>query len=237
MSIKNIVRRLILGYKATSDSYIRHLKKVGVDVGENIVLFRPFNTTIDVSGPHMLTIGSHVMITGPVTILTHDYSWSVIKRKYGDITGKQRKTVIGNNTFIGWGTTILPGTQMGDNVIIGAGSVVSGIVQGDSVYAGNPARRIMSLEVFYEKRKAKQLEEAVAFVQEYEKRYQKLPEEKDMKEYFFLFSGEDELCPELESQLQLMENREQSAAVMKERKQFDDFDLFLDYCMQQKNKT
>lgn len=40
-------------------------------------------------------------MTGPVTILTHDYSWSVLKKKYGIIYGNQRKTVIGNNVFIG----------------------------------------------------------------------------------------------------------------------------------------
>lgn len=42
-------------------------------------------------------------MTGPVTILTHDYSWSVLKKKYGIIYGNQRKTVIGNNVFIGGG--------------------------------------------------------------------------------------------------------------------------------------
>ena len=50
-------------------------------------------------------------MTGPVTILTHDYSWSVLKKKYGIIYGNQRKTVIGNNVFIGGGATILGGSR------------------------------------------------------------------------------------------------------------------------------
>ena len=81
MSLKEKIKVAILGYRATSASYIEHLKKIGVEIGNDVVLFRPMNTTIDTQNPHLLRIGNHVMITGPVTILTHDYSWSVLKRK------------------------------------------------------------------------------------------------------------------------------------------------------------
>lgn len=103
MLFKDKLKTLILGYKATSNSYILHLKKIGCSIGDDVVLFRPYNTTIDTQNPHLLSIGSHVMITGPTTILTHDYSWSVLKRKYGVILGNQKQTIIGNNVFIGWG--------------------------------------------------------------------------------------------------------------------------------------
>lgn len=148
MSLKNKIKYLILGYRATAETYIKYLRSKGVKVGENVKIFRPFNTTIDVQNPHLLTIGNDVQITGPVTILTHDYSWSVLKKKYGIIYGNQRKTVIGNNVFIGWGATILGGSHIGDNVIIGANSVVSGNVDSNSVYAGNPARKLMTLEEY-----------------------------------------------------------------------------------------
>ena len=91
--------------------------------------------------PHLLTIGNHVMITGPVTILTHDYGWSVIKRRYGEILGNQKRVSIGDNVFLGWGCTILAGTTIGANTIIGANSVCSGKIDGNSVYAGNPAKK------------------------------------------------------------------------------------------------
>ena len=130
-----------MGYRATAETYIKYSRSKGVKVGENVKIFRPFNTTIDVQNPHLLTIGNDVQITGPVTILTHDYSWSVLKKKYGIIYGNQRKTVIGNNVFIGGGATILGRSHIGDNVIIGANSVVSGNVDSNSVYAGNPARK------------------------------------------------------------------------------------------------
>lgn len=134
MNIKEKIREGILGYRASSESYIRHLRKIGVSIGDDVVLFRPYNTTIDMQNPHLLTIGSHVMVTGPVTILTHDYGWSVLKRKYGEILGNQKPVNIGDNVFLGWGCTILAGTTIGSNTIVGANSVCSGRIEGDSVY-------------------------------------------------------------------------------------------------------
>lgn len=230
MSLKDVIKKKILGYRATSKSYIQHLRQIGMSIGDNVVLYRPFNTTIDEQNPHMLTIGNHVMITGPATILSHDYSWCVIKGKYGDITGNQRKTIIGNNVFIGWGATILGGSCIGDNVIIGAGAVVSGEVESDSVYSGNPAKKLMSLEDFYKKRLNKQVDEAVEFVREYKKRYGRYPEEEQMKEYFFLFADEHNLCPKFDSQLRLIGNRKQSIEVMKRRRMFNGYEDFLNYC-------
>ena len=230
MSIKSFVLRLIMGYKCNSESYIKHLRKLGVEIGDDVMLYRPFNTTIDPTSPHLLSIGSHVVITGPATILTHDYSWSVLKRKYGYIVGNKRKTHIGNNVFIGWGSTILGGANIGDNVIIGASSVVSGNVESDSIYAGNPARKIMTLEEFYARRKKAQLEDARIFVNEYIKRYGKDPKPTDFNEYFFLFSNS--LHNELfDSQLSLTGNYDTSNKLYESHKpEFENFYEFLSYC-------
>ena len=46
------------------------------------------------------------------------------------------------------GTIILAGSHVGDNVIIGAGSIVRGNIPGNSVVAGNPARVVYSLEEY-----------------------------------------------------------------------------------------
>lgn len=46
---------------------------------------------------------------------------------------------------------ILMGANIGDNVIIDAGSVVSGNVESNSVYAGNPAVKICSLQECHKK--------------------------------------------------------------------------------------
>lgn len=228
------LKEIVLGYRSSSASYIKYLRKVGVRVGENVEIFRPFNTTIDTQNPHLLSIGNDVQITGPVTILTHDYSWSVLKRKYGYIFGNQRKTVIGNNVFIGWGATILGGSQIGDNVIIGANAVVSGHVDSDSVYAGNPAKKLMTIEEFKEKREKRQLSEAKQVVLEYQNRFGELPPESELDEYFFLFRKDDSL-PEFKEKLSLMRNYDQSKRIIESHTpRFSNYQEFLDYCLADK---
>ncbi|RLD65325.1 MAG: N-acetyltransferase [Bacteroidetes bacterium] len=58
----------------------------------------------------------------------------------GDQT-KWKKTIIGNYVSIGTNATILP-VQICDNVVIGAGSVVTKDIIEQGVYVGNPARKI-----------------------------------------------------------------------------------------------
>jgi acetyltransferase-like isoleucine patch superfamily enzyme len=52
--------------------------------------------------------------------------------------------VIKNNVFIGANCTILPGTIIHDHVVVGAGSVVKGELESNSVYAGVPCKKISS---------------------------------------------------------------------------------------------
>lgn len=227
----NKIKKLILGYRASSDVYINFLRKQGIEIGNNVRIYRPFNTTIDFQNPHLLTIGNDVQITGPVTILTHDYSWSVLKKKYNYIYGNQRKTKIGNNVIIGWGATILGGSHIGDNVIIGANSVVSGKIEPDSVYAGNPARKIMSLEAFKEKREKRQLSEAKSYVLEYKKKYGSIPSESQLSDYFFLFRRNDDI-EQFHKNMTLMENYDDSLKVLKNHKpKFNNYKEFIKYCL------
>ncbi len=234
MSLKDKVKEVVLGYRASSDSYVKHLRKIGVEIGEDVVLFRPYNTTIDMQNPHLLTIGNHVMITGPVTILTNDYGWSVIKRKYGEILGNQKSVSIGDNVFLGWGCTILAGTTIGANTIIGANSVCSGKIDENSVYAGNPAKKIMTLEEYYLKRKTKQKQEACAFVKDYYNRFHEFPSEDLLSEYFFLFTKKDdiELINKYKSKLILMGNYDKSVEALSEKPEFDGWKDFIEYCKQ-----
>jgi acetyltransferase-like isoleucine patch superfamily enzyme len=57
---------------------------------------------------------------------------------------KWRSTRIGNNVSIGSNATILP-VNICDNVVIGAGSVVTKNIEEPGIYAGNPAKKIRSL--------------------------------------------------------------------------------------------
>ena len=238
MSLKDRIKILVFGHRATSDSYIKYLKKIGVKIGKDVVLFRPMNTTIDTQNPHLLKIGNHVMITGPVTILTHDYSWSVLKRKYGMILENQQQTILEDNIFVGWGATILAGSYIGSNTIIGAGSVVSGKLEGNAVYAGSPAHKIMSIDDYYKKRKEKQLMEAVEYVKCYKNCYGCNPPMNELDEYFYLFFD-----PTSEYQkdvykvkLNLMENYNESIKVVSGRAMFKSYNEFISYCESDKSE-
>jgi len=156
--LKNLLKKILYKEKCSSDEYIKYLRKIGVAIGEDCTIYSPKNTVVDEQYPWMITIGDHVRITSGVILLTHDYSWSVLKRLNqncgaGVILGASGKISIGNNVFVGMNTIILRNVSIGDNVIIGVGSVVTKDCESNWVYAGNPAKKIMTVEEYYNKRK------------------------------------------------------------------------------------
>lgn len=56
------------------------------------------------------------------------------------------RTLVKNGASIGSGATILPNTSIGDNAIVGAGSVVTKDVPPNSIVAGNPAKVLRYIE-------------------------------------------------------------------------------------------
>lgn len=94
----------------------------------------------------LVTFGERTVVSRDVILLTHDYSITTALIANGrtpktDIAVRRRITV-GNNVFIGMNTVILPGTTIGDNVIVGAGSVLRGTIESNSIMVGNPAVKI-----------------------------------------------------------------------------------------------
>lgn len=230
MSFKDVARRLYHKLLINSDGYIKYLRSCGITIGEDVTFHSPNDTHVDITDPHLLFIENHVNLTGPVTILTHDYGWSVIKGKSGEIFGNEKPVVIGNNFFIGWGATILCGSTIEDNVIIGAHSVVSGHVESDSVWGGVPARRICSLEQYREKRAAAQISEAREYLHPFRSRWDRDPKPEDIREYFMLFVDREHLCKVHESQMGLMGILDKSLGLMDGERPYQDFDSFLNDC-------
>lgn len=136
MALKDVLRKVYNKLLVNNEGYLKYLRSCGITIGEDVTFHCPGDTRVDITDPHLLTIGNHVNLTGPITILTHDFGWSVVKGKTGEILGNEKPVTIGNNVFVGWGATILCGTTIEDNVIIGAHAVVSGHIQGDSVWGG-----------------------------------------------------------------------------------------------------
>lgn len=84
---------------------------------------------------------------------------------------------------------ILKGVHVGNNVIIGAGSVVNKDIPDDCVVVGNPAKIVYSIEEYRDKRRDKQYSEASELVKTYRLAYKKNPNDAELAEFFWLYTG------------------------------------------------
>lgn len=138
----NLLKRLL--YRLRGDHTTEQLISMGMKVGKN---FKRLNGVIlDPGHCWLIEIGDNVTMAPRVHILCHDAS----TKQFLDYT-KIAPVTIGNNVFIGAESVVLPGVSIGDNVIIGANSTVTKDIPSGSVYAGNPANYICSLEDYLKK--------------------------------------------------------------------------------------
>lgn len=149
-----IIKKLLYGPKCDSETFIKYLRKNGCKIGEKVHFYSPRTTIVDDVRMDWISIGSYTKITSGVIILAHDYSPSVLLHTHKTmLLAGGGYTTIGSNCFIGMNAIIMPGRHIGNNCIVGAGAVVTSDIPDNSVCAGNPARVIMDLDRFYEKRK------------------------------------------------------------------------------------
>lgn len=129
-------------------------------MGNNVVI----RTGIIIKEPHLIHIGNNVSIQENCYIsgwggvcIGNDVSigngTKIVSSEHrfdGEGVIREQELVkcpvsIGNDVWIGMGVCILGGTKIRDRVIIGAGSVVKGVLESGGVYAGVPARRIKEI--------------------------------------------------------------------------------------------
>lgn len=87
-----------------------------------------------------ITIEDQVFI-GPNVTFTND-----MKPRSKVYPQEFLKTVIKKGASIGANATILPGITIGENAMIGAGSVILKDVPANTLWVGNPARQIKNLK-------------------------------------------------------------------------------------------
>ena len=150
-------------YKSSSERYVHFLRSKHVKIGDNTVIFDPKRVQIDITRPELLEIGSHVFIHRGTVILTHDWaSWCFVE-KYNDFIPSHGKVKIGNNVWLGENVTILAGVEIGNDVVIGIGSIVTKSIPSNSLAVGVPAKVICTLDEYYEKRKKKYVSECIEY--------------------------------------------------------------------------
>lgn len=149
MNLLASIRKILCG-KSNQQLELDYLISHGMHLGKNSIIND--GCLIDSGWPWLISIGDDVTIAPNVTILAHDASPDVVE--CGTTLGR---VTIGNNVFIGTRAVILCDTRIGDNVVIGAGSVVTHDLPSNGVYAGVPAVRICSIEEY--RRKNQRLKE------------------------------------------------------------------------------
>ena len=143
LKIEDLLRRL------RDKAYIEICKSRGLKVGKDVIFIEAPKFG---SEPYLIEIGDRTKITANCTFINHDGAMYVIRsmEKFADARNFGR-IKIGKNCFIGNNCTILPGVEMGDNCILGAGSVLNSSTLPNSVYAGVPAKFICTIDEYGEK--------------------------------------------------------------------------------------
>lgn len=193
-NVKRLCKKFIFKYlqRLTGPYFFSDiLRDEGIQVGEGTIFYSPKSMCIDRERPWMLKIGKYCKITAGVTLLTHDYSRSVLRRVYGEIIGEAGETIIGDNVFIGMYSIILMGSHIGNNCIVGAGSVVKGTFPDNVVIAGNPAKVVCTLDEYYKKRTNLQLKQAKIYIDSYRNVYGKYPDSKHSGPFFSLYENRE----------------------------------------------
>lgn len=150
----NFLYRIILKLHTIANTiyakiYIEICKSRGLKIGEKTVFIEAPNFG---SEPYLIEIGKNTKITAGCRFINHDGAMFVIRSmdKYKDARNFGR-IKIGDNCFIGNNSTFLPGARMGNNCILGAGSVLNCSIPDNTVYAGVPAKFICTIEEYGDK--------------------------------------------------------------------------------------
>lgn len=96
----------------------------------------------NINGLGKVSINSGTIIGPNINIHSANHNFRKAKFIPYDETFDYRPVKIGENVWIGGNVIIVPGTEIGEGCIIGAGTVVSGKIPALSIVVGNPAKII-----------------------------------------------------------------------------------------------
>ncbi|WP_127793330.1 sugar O-acetyltransferase [Agromyces sp. LHK192] len=126
-----------------ADAYVK--PPLSVDYGENLHIgARTFiNSNLTALDVARITIGEDCQIGPNVQLLTPTHPIEPQPRR--DRLEAARPITIGDNVWLGGGVIVCPGVSIGENSVIGAGSVVTRDIPANVVAVGNPARVIREI--------------------------------------------------------------------------------------------
>lgn len=110
-----------------------------IEVGENFYS----NHNLTILDGNKVEFGDNVFIAPNCSFYTATHPLDYKQRNEGFEYAKPIK--VGNNVWFGGNVVVLPGITIGDNVVIGAGSIVTKNIPSNSVAVGNPCRVIKQM--------------------------------------------------------------------------------------------
>jgi acetyltransferase-like isoleucine patch superfamily enzyme len=134
---------------------LAYARSIGVEIGENCHLWGITSDTFG-SEPYLIKIGNNVTITHECSFLTHDGGIRIFRKHHPNID-VIAPIIIKDNVFLGAHTLVMPGVVIGENSIIGAGSLVTRSIPPNVVAVGRPAKPIKTLEQYWDGIKDKTL--------------------------------------------------------------------------------
>ena len=108
-----------------------------IEIGSHVFV----NYGASISAHQLVRIGDHCQLGSYACLMDNDYH-SVENREQ---PGVSKPIVLGRNVWLGVRVIVLKGVTIGDNAVIGAGSVVTSSLPAGMVCGGNPARVIRPL--------------------------------------------------------------------------------------------
>jgi acetyltransferase-like isoleucine patch superfamily enzyme len=145
MNYRKKIFKLIAKYFPYNGVRVGALRQAGYQIGRHVYIGEELHITDDLSGNSgtRLIIGDRVAIAQRVTIiLASDPNWSKLVTKVECIRGT---VCIKNDAWIGAGSIILPNITVGEQAIVGAGSVVTKDVLPATIVVGNPAHFLRNI--------------------------------------------------------------------------------------------
>ena len=132
-----------------------YARSIGVTIGKK-VYFYGMPSGMFGTEPWLIKIGDNVHITSGCTFVTHDGGTLILRKEVADLEWTAPIS-IGNDVYIGIKSLIMPGVNIGNRVIVGAGSIVTHDIPDNSVAVGVPARVIKSVDEYLVQMKKKSL--------------------------------------------------------------------------------
>lgn len=140
-----MIGKIIKFYRKIFWSLEKQARYSGVSMGINNFIASAFWS----SEAYLIKIGDNCQITNGVKFFTHG-GGGAARAKYPrfDCFGK---ITVGNYVYFGNGSMVMPGVEIGDNVLVAAGSVVTKSVPSNVVVGGNPAVVLCTIDTYIQK--------------------------------------------------------------------------------------